>query len=371
MTSDALDGQTHAPRSARTAPIAMPMRCDPAQTSACGLAQAAGLERAARFGVWRERTLPFPVEDATRLLPGDALLVLDFRDEDRRLLVAEGLDFLVQIDAYARCTTIFVAVCTPAEAERVVDSAASTVQPVPSDTVPITLWRWAGHHATTWRRDLEAPTWPEIRPNYPQREDIDALMAVRAVSGSGRLVLWTGPPGTGKTYAIRALARAWQDWCGTHLIVDPERFFGDAAYLIDVVADSRRGDSDDGEKARLIICEDADDFIRARRTTGIGLGRLLNVADGLLGQGLDSILLLTANTPIDRLDPALLRPGRLLANVEFGPFAPAAGRDWLGQPRAAIPAAGATLAELYERAGRIQRLGTVSAHEDERVGAYL
>ena len=39
-------------------------------------------------------------------------------------------------------------------------------------------------------------------------------------SGSGQLLLWHGPPGTGKTSALRALARSWVSWCHVHYITD-------------------------------------------------------------------------------------------------------------------------------------------------------
>jgi len=39
----------------------------------------------------------------------------------------------------------------------------------------------------------------------------------------GRLLLWTGPPGTGKTYALRTLAWEWRRWCSFHYVTDPRR----------------------------------------------------------------------------------------------------------------------------------------------------
>lgn len=43
-------------------------------------------------------------------------------------------------------------------------------------------------------------------------------------------------PGTGKTTALRALARVWSDWCATHFITDPEEFLGHGtAYLLEVL----------------------------------------------------------------------------------------------------------------------------------------
>ena len=35
-------------------------------------------------------------------------------------------------------------------------------------------------------------------------------MATQSLDG-GRLILWQGRPGTGKTYALGALGRAWRD----------------------------------------------------------------------------------------------------------------------------------------------------------------
>lgn len=38
----------------------------------------------------------------------------------------------------------------------------------------------------------------------------------------GKLVLWHGEPGTGKTYALRTLAWEWRDWCDFHYVIDPQ-----------------------------------------------------------------------------------------------------------------------------------------------------
>jgi hypothetical protein len=96
----------------------------------------------------------------------------------------------------------------------------------------------------------------------------------------------------------------------------------------------------------------------------------LNLADGLLGQGLNTIVLLTANTPSKRLDPALTRAGRCIATVEFERFAAPAVRRWLGDPQAAIPEQGLTLAEMYEMSGALARYGDTT-EAPTRVGAYL
>jgi hypothetical protein len=47
----------------------------------------------------------------------------------------------------------------------------------------------------------------------------------------------------------------------------------------------------------------------AKVVIGQGLSRFLNVVDGLIGQGLRVLVLVTTNEPIRTLHPAVARPG--------------------------------------------------------------
>ena len=163
----------------------------------------------------------------------------------------------------------------------------------------------------------------------------------------GRLILWRGEPGTGKSHALRALVRAWAPWCSAHFIMDPEELLGrGGAYMLDVLT----WDGDDADRWRLLILEDAGELIAAdaRAITGDALSRLLNVTDGLLGQGTRTMLLITTNEPVGRLHPATRRPGRCLADIEFTPLTRAEANAWLAargrERRVDRPT---TLAELF------------------------
>ena len=76
--------------------------------------------------------------------------------------------------------------------------------------------------------------------------------------------------------------------------------------MLDVLLD----DDDDDSGWRLLILEDTGELLAldARYQTGQGLSRLLNVVDGLIGQGLRVVVLVTTNEPL-RHDP----PGGLPA----------------------------------------------------------
>jgi hypothetical protein len=205
------------------------------------------------------------------------------------------------------------------------------------DLVPIIFWALDSRgKPASMHRSLEAPAWPDISDNYNDtaRAGMDGLLRLVRVP-SERMILWHGPPGTGKTHALRALARAWKEWCDVSFIVDPEDFFGSSpTYLLDVVGERQSDDEEDaGRRSQLIVLEDAGELmtVEARRQTGQGLSRLLNVTDGLLGQGLQVMVLITTNEPLDVLHPAIIRPGRCLADIEFGLLSAEESNAWLRQ----------------------------------------
>ena len=220
--------------------------------------------------------------------------------------------------------------------------------------VPMTFWTRSPHGPRSMPKLIATPLWEEIEGNYEPaaRSELARLMATRGLDG-GHLILWQGPPGTGKTYALRALGRAWREWCDFHVVVDPDVFFGeDSSYLMDILFLEPQRNSRGEPKARLLVLEDAGELVAAdaRAETGQALSRLLNVSDGLLGQGLDLCTLITTNEPIDQLHPAVLRPGRCLAQIEVPPLEVETANRWLeGRDHAAPVSGPTTVAELFAR----------------------
>ncbi len=158
--------------------------------------------------------------------------------------------------------------------------------------------------------------------------------------------------------------------------MDPEELFRDANYLAEllhspsrsVVAPTLSTAGRQTARWRLVIAEDADEFLRAnaRREAGAALGRLLNVTDGLLGDRMRVLVLLTTNEDVAKLHPALVRPGRCLAQIHFADFTRVAASSWLGRP----VERSMTLAELLHERGDL-KLNNTGTPDHSRTGTYL
>jgi len=298
---------------------------------------------------------------ADEILSADHVVVASALTLTGRSLIAESDVSTLFIEIWSDQGVVLVATSDETLTESIVRSLELTAKPAPQpETIRLNLWHTKFRPVQNSRR-LPTEHWASIEENYPKvtRDHLADVMHLNQPGGSGQLMLWHGPAGTGKTTALRALMTEWEGWCKFHYITDPERFFDDPGYITEVMFPEQPIRDEDCQPTwRLIIVEDNDRFIRhnnARSNTD-GLGRLLNLTDGILGQGYRNIVLLTTNEPLDRIHPALTRPGRCLASIEFDRFSPIEAANWLpdGLP---IPNGPMTLAEMYESAKAHTRIG--------------
>ena len=313
------------------------------------------------------------------LIPRNAKVLASFDRSSGADVLAEAPDFVVLAESWATESIVTVAATSNERAREVLldlTIALENGDAQEEDEVAMWLAKASGGGKRSTHL-IPGQRWSEVERNYPSavRSQLATLVNRKGVlPGEGRLILFYGKPGTGKTSAVRALIHEWASWCEGHLVTDPDRMFQDAEYLVNVLQ-SQEGRAAptvthfSGEpKWKLVVAEDADAYLRstARSDAGAALGRLLNTTDGLLGQTSKTLVLLSTNEELHRLHPALIRPGRCLTRIEFVRFPQREASEWLGADGALV-GTDATLAELFEakRTGAQMRAATL------RTGTYL
>ena len=336
-----------------------------------------GLERALRFHAsetWN--TDQQNLEELVQSIEGE--LLLDSHERDEEAVVLDLAQCVLKIELERRVNAVPLASVellaasrrgAKLELARLKELLPPAEVPL-SDLINVGFWYRSMDGARKIRRRLDAPGWIECAGNYPAatRNALESSMAdVKEVISGGRLILWHGPPGTGKTSALRTLARENRDTLALEYVLDPEALFGrDADYFVTVLFD----DDDEREPGatRLLVLEDCDELLSsdAKERAGQGLARLLNLVDGLIGQGLKLSVLITTNEPLSGFHPAVSRPGRCGAIISFELFGRGEASDWLAVHGSRAPAPShSTLAELFairddrerERPPQRQRIG--------------
>lgn len=141
--------------------------------------------------------------------------------------------------------------------------------------------------------------------------------ALTAPNPDGRITLIEGPPGTGKTRAVTAILAAL---CNTaRIVIVPSHM------VAELSGPDLIGSLIGWAAPTVLVLEDADQAMLSREVasekdkelnTG-ALASLLNLSDGLVGSLCNFRIVATTNAKVQDIDPALLRPGRLLCRVHI------------------------------------------------------
>lgn len=290
------------------------------------------------------------------------------RTEFHISLIVSGSDFSCLLEKERTRCEITVFASTPSRAEEVGDALGTALHYEADDEeeeVSFLVW---GDGDYEFRRMPRRP-WESVAQHYPEqttRQSVGRLMSVAADSKrGGRVIIWHGEPGTGKTSALVALSTEWP-WCQVELISDPEVMMSSHTKLSATIQGRLHGKE---KRARLLVFEDADGLVvnnGAKGSRSFQMSRLLNLADGLLGIDQEIMMLFTTNAAPDHLDPALSRPGRCLAHTKFDRFEPSEIRTlWPNL----TPTRSMTLAEIW--GANSDQINIFDASHAAHTGTYL
>lgn len=162
---------------------------------------------------------------------------------------------------------------------------------------------------------------PLERGNYEPSviEDFDYIVnQMNSKEPYGRLVIFNGQPGSGKTHLIRGLLDEIKG--AIFVLIQPDLLSQLAGpQLIQPILDINHGNDEKNKSPLVLILEDADRCLVPRGSDNLGeISSLLNFGDGILGTMFDMRIIATTNAAKLEIDKALVRPGRLcrMSNVE-------------------------------------------------------
>jgi hypothetical protein len=211
----------------------------------------------------------------------------------------------------------------------------------------------AGHHGFLGTRAVEMAS-PlrrdaDLTLHYGQEfNDWNVKFLMRLRQKRTGVTILRGEPGTGKTTYLRYL---------THKLRRSHRFYYLPLSVYPILAAPAavefwmEQDEEFKKFKKIVILEDAESLLMQRATDNQEhVSNLLNISDGFLGEMLKLHIICTINCPLDKIDPAITRPGRLLAMREFVRLSPAQANELAAARNLSInPQDDYSLAELYNR----------------------
>jgi hypothetical protein len=165
-------------------------------------------------------------------------------------------------------------------------------------------------HLDTEEYDLYVPP-TDLELNYGSDfSKIHDLIVSRLNSNNDKgIILLHGDPGTGKTSYIKHL---------TTLVKDKDILFIPPS-MAEMLSEPTIIPFLMDHKNSILIIEDAERVISDREGNGspAGVSNILNLTDGILGDCLNIQVIATFNMKREKIDQALLRKGRLIAEHKF------------------------------------------------------
>jgi transitional endoplasmic reticulum ATPase len=279
-----------------------------------GVSSVSGLEAAVARSALLPRTLSVPPPDLNRrrLLFEAGLSRVPGNDIDFDALAARSAGFSGAdvLAAVVHASATVAGGAGPLTTSRLLEAIADTrpsLGSMPTGEMPTYGFDRVADLVVVKERLTEAVIWPMKDPDRFRRLGIDPP----------RGILLHGPPGTGKTFVVRALAHE----------AGAAFFPIKGAELLDkYVGESERGVREVFARARaaapaILFFDEIDALapVRGRSTTSVTdsvVAALLTEMDGVGERG--DLVVIGATNRKDLIDPALLRAGRFESHIHLG-----------------------------------------------------
>jgi hypothetical protein len=213
-------------------------------------------------------------------------------------------------DANSRTNLTIISNCTEKEYSDFLNEISKLQKPEEHKANEIQLVVRGSHGYDTMSFDLPKQEL-DLETNYGKdfiKIHDKIIKQLDSPKGKG-LVLLHGKPGTGKTFYLKYLASLIKE--KNVLFVPP--------YLADMITSPEMMPFLVELQDSILFIEDAERVITDREEqNSVGVSNILNLTDGILSDILNIQIVATFNMAIDKIDPALLRKGRLIAEHEFG-----------------------------------------------------
>ena len=139
-------------------------------------------------------------------------------------------------------------------------------------------------------------------------EKVLATLQAEDESTNG-LVLFHGDPGTGKTSYLKYMLHTISKKKLIYLPPDLIEHLSSPNFVTFLMSQATNS---------ILLIEDAENVLKHREVGGSqAVSNILNISDGILGDVLRLKIVCTFNSPLDQIDSALLRPGRLITEYRF------------------------------------------------------
>jgi ATP-dependent 26S proteasome regulatory subunit len=128
----------------------------------------------------------------------------------------------------------------------------------------------------------------------------------RYMDSTSSILILLGEPGTGKTSFLKEMIRRYKL---NAVVTYDEKLMESDEFYIDFTKDEDRD---------ILIIEDADLLLTSRESdANKAMARLLNMSDGLVNLVRKKVIFTTNLNEINKVDDAILRPGRCFDVVNF------------------------------------------------------